>query len=57
MRAEIGRHFDVVVVCWALVLMMGWMLVTLSRAPLTNDQWDHAPAAGPAWIVSDTTTN
>lgn len=52
MRAELVRHFDVVVVIWTLALVVGWSFVTLSRAPLTNAQWDHAPQAGPAWIVS-----
>jgi hypothetical protein len=52
MRAEIARHFDVVVVVWALSLMIGFMLVTLSRSELTNDQWMHAPD-GPAWVVPD----
>ncbi|MGD0018455.1 MAG: hypothetical protein ABSD62_04300 [Candidatus Limnocylindrales bacterium] len=50
MRAELVRHFDVVVVIWTLALLVGWSVVMLSRAPLTNAQWDHAPA-GPAWVV------
>jgi hypothetical protein len=52
MRAELARHFDVVVVVWALALVVAFTLASLSRAPLTNDQWDHAPQAGPAWIVN-----
>ena len=52
MRAELSRHFDVIVVVWVLALVVGWMLITLSRAPLSNSQWDHAAQAGPAWIVA-----
>jgi len=55
MRAELVRHIDVVVVVWALALVMGWMLITLSRAPLSNAQWDHATQAGPAWMVTGDT--
>jgi hypothetical protein len=50
MRAELARHFDVVVVIWALALMIGFMIVTLSRAELTNDQWVN-PYNGPAWVI------
>jgi hypothetical protein len=49
-RAELARHFDVIAVIWALTLMVGFMLVTLSRAELTNDQWSYQPE-GPAWVV------
>ncbi|MGD0861911.1 MAG: hypothetical protein ABSA21_04040 [Candidatus Limnocylindrales bacterium] len=51
MRVELVRHFDVIVVIWALALVVGWMLVTLSRAPLSNSQWDQPPQSGPAWVV------
>jgi hypothetical protein len=52
-RAEAVRHFDVIVVIWALTLMIGFMLVGLSRSELTNDQW-MGTNDGPAWIVPDT---
>jgi hypothetical protein len=51
MRAELVRHFDVVVVIWTLALVVGWSVVTLSRTPLTNAQWDHAGQNGPAWVI------
>jgi hypothetical protein len=51
MRAELVRHFDVVVVIWVLALLVCWTVIALSRAPLNNAQWDHAPQAGPAWVV------
>ena len=50
MRAELTRHFDLVVVVWVLALMIGFMLAGLSRAELTNDQWTQSND-GPAWIV------
>ncbi len=52
MRAELARHFDVIVVVWALTLMIGFMLVSLSRSELTNDQWVHTHN-GPAWVVPE----
>jgi hypothetical protein len=55
MRAELVRHFDVVVVVWSLALVVSLMLVTLSRAPLSNDQWDHYSQTGPAWVVNGDT--
>ena len=51
MRAELARHLDVIVVIWTLALVVSFSLVTLSRAQLTNDQWSHAPQAGPIWVV------
>ena len=50
MRAELARHFDVIVVIWALTLMLGFMVATLSRAELTNDQWTYTHD-GPAWVI------
>jgi heme A synthase len=50
MRAELARHFDVVVVIWALALLVSWSFVTLARAPLSTAQWD-TPQYGPAWVV------
>ena len=51
MRAELARHFDVVVVIWALALLVGLSVATLSRAPLSADQWDHVGQGGPAWVI------
>jgi heme A synthase len=51
MRQQLGRHFDVVIVIWVLALALGWSLVTLSRAPLSGDQWSAAPQTGAAWVV------
>ncbi len=43
MREILGRHFDVVVVIWALALVTLWMLIVLGRAELSfggaNVQW------------------
>jgi hypothetical protein len=50
MRETLGRHFDLVVVIWALTLAMGWSLVTLSKATLSADQWS-SPPSGPAWVI------
>jgi hypothetical protein len=55
MRAELVRHFDVVVVVWVLTLAIGWSFVALSHSQLSPDQWSSAPQNGPAWVVSDTT--
>lgn len=52
MRAEFVRHFDVIVVIWTLALLVGWSVIALSHAPLSNAQWDHAPGSGPVWVVS-----
>jgi|GEM_PF-1640651 heme A synthase len=51
MRAELARHFDVVVVVWMLALFVSWSVITLSRAPLSNAQWDQGPQAGAVWVV------
>jgi heme A synthase len=51
MRAELARHFDVVVVVWVLALFVAWSVVSLSRAPLSNAQWDQGPQAGAVWVV------
>ncbi len=52
MRETLGRHFDLVVVIWVLTLAVGWSLVTLSKAQLSNDQWSTPQQAGPAWVIS-----
>jgi hypothetical protein len=51
MRAQLVRHFDVVVVVWALALLVGLSIATLSHSQLSNAQWDHAPQAGAVWVV------
>ena len=51
MRDVLNRNFDVVVVIWTLALVVGFSLVSLSRADLSNNQWS-APAAGQAWVVT-----
>jgi hypothetical protein len=56
MREMLTRHFDVVVVIWVLTLLIGWSLLVLSRAPLSNDQWLGVPA-GPVWAVPIAITN
>ncbi len=53
MREELLKHLDVVVVIWVLALAVGWSVVSLSRAPLSSDQWTSAPQSGPAWVVSN----
>lgn len=50
MRAELARHFDVIVVIWALALMVSFTLVTLSRAEFGDGQWAH-PQDAPGWVV------
>ena len=50
MRAELVRHFDVVVVVWVLALAIGFSVAMLSHAELSNAQWDPQPH-GPAWVV------
>jgi hypothetical protein len=57
MRAEISRHFDVVVVIWILVLAVGWSMVTLSHTQLKPDAWSATPANGPVWMIDGTTGN
>jgi hypothetical protein len=49
-RAELIRHFDVVVVIWALALMVGFIVAGLTHSELTPDQWSFAQT-GPHWIV------
>jgi len=51
MREAILNHFDVLVVVWVLALAVGWSMVALSHAPLSNDQWSSVPQSGPAWVV------
>lgn len=50
-RDALSRHFDVVVVIWALALVLAWSVISLSRADLTNDQWSGAQQHGPVWVV------
>jgi hypothetical protein len=45
-----SRHFDVIVVVWALTLMVGFMLASLSRADYSRDAWTY-PQNGPHWVV------
>ena len=52
MRAELARHFDVIVVIWVLTLMVGFTLASLSRAELRNDQWSYEQN-GPHWVVQE----
>jgi len=54
MREALSRHFDVLVVVWSLSLVMVAMLLVLSRAPLSNDQWTSAPV-GPVWVIPSAT--
>ena len=49
MRAELGRHFDLVVVIWVLALAVAFSVTMLSRAQLSNDQWTYQ-SHGPAWV-------
>jgi heme A synthase len=51
MREELVRHFDVVVVIWVLALAVGWSMVALARAPLSDAQWSTGAQSGPAWVV------
>ncbi len=44
MRETLGRHFDLVVVVWAIALGLGWMLMTLVRADLSGAPWDPTTA-------------
>jgi hypothetical protein len=53
MRESLAHHFDVIVVIWVLALAVGWSLVALSHASLSNDQWSATTAPGPAWVVPD----
>jgi hypothetical protein len=49
MRAELARHFDVVVVIWVLALAIGFSVAMLSHARLSPDQWTGSQS-GPAWV-------
>ena len=49
MRSELTRHFDVVVVVWALALAVAFSVAILSRAQLPADQWTYQPDA-PHWV-------
>jgi len=51
MRETFGHHFDLVVVIWVLALVVGWSMVTLSKANLSADQWSSPPQSGPAWVI------
>jgi hypothetical protein len=51
MRAELVRHFDVVIVVWALALGVLWTMVALSRAELNPNQYCCDQPAGPVWVV------
>ncbi len=51
MRAELARHFDVIVVIWGLTLMVGFICAGLCHSQLTNDQWLYQQHSGPAWMV------
>ena len=51
MRAYLVRHFDIVVVVWALTLGIAWTVVAVSRCPLCPDQWSSEPPSGPVWVV------
>lgn len=51
MRAELLKHFDVVVVVWVLALAIGWSVCALSHSQLPADQWSSAPQAGPVWAI------
>ena len=51
MREQLVRHFDVVVVVWALALCLGWTLVSLSRAQLSSDQWSQGHQLSADWTV------
>lgn len=53
MREQFVRHFDVVVVIWALTLCLGWTLAALSRSQLSDTQWSCCQQSGPVWVVPD----
>jgi hypothetical protein len=54
MREQLVRHFDVVVVIWALSLCLAFMLVGLSRAQLGNEQWTSGHQTSADWTVPST---
>ena len=51
MRQSLVQHFDVVVVIWVLALVVGWSMVALARAPLSDAGWSFGTQSGPAWVV------
>ncbi len=51
MRQSLVQHFDVVVVIWVLALAVGWSMVALARAPMSEAGWSYETQAGPAWVV------
>ncbi|HEX7431936.1 MAG TPA: hypothetical protein VF293_07070 [Candidatus Limnocylindrales bacterium] len=51
MRETLAHHFDVVVVVWVLALAVGWSMLALARAPLSDAQWSYGTQSGPAWVV------
>ena len=50
-RETLVRHFDVVVVVWVLALAVGWSMIALARAPLSDAGWSFGMQSGPAWVV------
>ena len=51
MRQSLVQHFDVVVVIWVLALVVGWSMVALARAPMSDAGWSFGTQSGPAWGV------
>jgi hypothetical protein len=51
MRETLVQHFDVVVVVWVLALIVGWSMLALARAPLSDAGWSFGTQSGPAWVV------
>ena len=51
MRQSLVQHFDVVVVIWVLALVVGWSMVALARAPMSDAGWSFGTQSGPAWVV------
>ncbi len=54
MRAELARHFDVVVVIWVLALAVAFCIVLLSHSQLGHNPWSlgagqNWPAPTPQW--------
>jgi hypothetical protein len=52
MRAEVARHFDVVVVVWVLALAVGFSFALLSHARLSGDQWTNQQPAS-HWVYQN----
>jgi hypothetical protein len=40
-----------VVVVWVLALVVGWSMLALARAPLSDAGWSFGTQSGPAWVV------